>query len=116
MGEFDARATYLLECQIDWQQLQQLCTPGPDANGSYGCSWLGTNGQKVNEWILYSLVQNIPPTEVKNLQPAEAADTNGDGIPDAYWDLGIVIRGMNNAVSISDLVYAHNYSWSDVFH
>jgi hypothetical protein len=111
-----ARAAYLLQCQLDWQELKQICISGPDSNGNYGCSYLGTYGHKQNEWISHSLVHNIPPTEVKNLPPAEAADTNGDGIPDAYWDLGIVIRRMNNSGSISDPVYAHSYSWSDVFY
>ena len=111
-----ARAAYLLQCQLDWQELKQICVSGPDSNGNYGCSYLGTYGHKQNEWISHSLVHNIPPAEVKNLPPAEAADTNGDGIPDAYWDLGVVIRRMNNAGSISDPVYAHSYSWSDVFY
>jgi hypothetical protein len=111
-----ARAAYGLRCNLDWQQLQQLCIPGPDSTGNYNCSYLGTYGHKENKWISQSLVHEILPTEVKNLPPAEAADTNGDGIPDAYWDLGIVIRRMNNAGSISDPVYAHSYSWSDVFY
>ena len=44
------------------------------------------------------------------------ADTNGDGIPDAYWDPGVVINRMNDANSVSDPVYGHAYSWGDIFY
>jgi hypothetical protein len=111
-----ARAAYGLRCELDWQQLQQVCLAGPDSAGNYNCSYLGTYGHKDNKWISQNLVHEIPPSEVKNLPPAEAADTNGDGIPDAYWDLGIVIRRMNNAGSISDPVYSRSYSWGDLFY
>ncbi len=110
-----ARAPYLLTCQLLWLQYDQVCEAGPDTDGSYNCN--NFTGHKAYTWVQHSRGPNeVPPTEVKNLPPAEAADTNGDGVPDAYWDLGVVIRRMNDANSISDPVYAHSYSWGSVFY
>ena len=109
-----ARAAYGLTCELDWQQYTKNCVLGPDSSGNYDCG--GDRGHTVYSWDPHSVVHDIPPTEVKNLPPAQAADTNGDGVPDSYWDLGVVIRRMNDANSISDPVYAHSYSWGSVFY
>ncbi|HUH98999.1 MAG TPA: hypothetical protein VLZ89_16680 [Anaerolineales bacterium] len=88
-----ARAPYGLTCELDWEQYTSADT-----------------------WRSHSQTNEILPSQVKGLPPSEAADTNGDGKPDAFWDLGVVIRRMNDAGSISDPVYAHSYSWGDVFY
>ncbi len=86
-----ARAPYGLKCELDWDE------------------YLSDN-----TWRSHSQTDEITPSQVKNLPPPEAADTNGDGKPDAFWDFGIVVRRMNNAGRISDPVYAHSYSWGDI--
>ena len=44
-----------------------------------------------------------------------AADLNGDGVPDAYWDRHVQIRRMDDANRIDNPLYAHTYSWGDIF-
>ena len=108
-----ARAAYLVSCELDYQEYENVCVLGADASGNTNCD--NNRGHNVNEWVNHSMTQNLPVT--KSTVPASMmADTNGDGIPDAYWDPGVVINRMNDADSVSDPVYGHSYSWGDIFY
>jgi len=88
-----ARAAYGLRCELDWEEYT--------ASGT---------------WRERGQSNEILPSQVKNLPPAEAADTTGSGKPDAFWDLSVVVRRMNEAGSVADPAYAHSYSWGSVFY
>ena len=108
-----ARAAYLVSCELDYQEYDNVCVLGADASGNTNCD--NNRGHNVNEWVNKSMTQNLPVT--KSTVPASMmADTNGDGIPDAYWDPAVVINRMNDADSVSDPVYGHSYSWGDIFY
>ena len=40
-----------------------------------------------------------------------AADLNGDGVPDAYWDRLVQVRRMDNNKRIDEPDWKHTYSW-----
>ena len=108
-----ARAAYLVSCELDYQEYDNVCVLGADASGNTNCD--NNRGHNVNEWVNQSMTQNLPVTK-STVPDSMKADTNGDGIPDAYWDPGVVINRMNDADSVSDPVYGHSYSWGDIFY
>ena len=108
-----ARAAYLASCTLSYQEADEVCVKGPDSTGNTDCD--NNTGHTVLEWVNKSETQDLSVSKSK-VPANQMADTNGDGIPDAYWDLGVTVLRMNDANSVSDPVYAHSYSWGDVFY
>ena len=108
-----ARAAYLVKCELDYQQYMKVCVKGPGPDGQTGCD--NNTGHMVGEWVNQSQSEDDPVSKAQ-VPDSMKADTNGDGIPDAYWDPGVEINRMNDANSVSDPVYGHAYSWGDIFY
>ena len=108
-----ARAAYLVKCELDYQQFMKVCVAGPGPDGNTGCD--NNTGHMVGEWVNQSQSEDDPVSKAQ-VPDSMKADTNGDGIPDAYWDPGVEINRMNDANSVSDPVYGHAYSWGDIFY
>lgn len=108
-----AHSPYGLLCEMTWSRYDKICVPGKDPDtGEYTCP----GGHEETGWWKDGVTKDVKPTEVKNLPPELAADTNNDGVPDAFWDGGIVIQRMNDANNIDDPVWAHQYSWGQIFY
>ena len=108
-----ARAAYLVKCELDYQQYMKVCVKGPGPDGKTGCD--NNTGHMVGEWVNQSQSEDDPVSKAQ-VPDFMKADTNGDGIPDAYWDPGVEINRMNDANSVSDPVYGHAYSWGNIFY
>ena len=91
----------------------KVCVKGPGPDGNTGCD--NNTGHMVGEWVNQSMTEQDPVSRAQ-VPDSMKADTNGDGIPDAYWDPGVEINRMNDANSVSDPVYGHAYSWGDIFY
>ncbi len=117
-----AQSAYRLFWTLTYEEYveERECEPGPNANGVYQCQLSGQSVGNDGHWEYYYEWQprsdgaEIPPTLVQGLPAALAADLNGDGTPDAYWNNNILIRRMDdsnhvdaswNGISWGGLVY-----------
>lgn len=90
----------------------QGCLDGPNSRGRYNCNNdTGHTGIVGYEWRRRSSGGEISPTEVANLPASLAADLNGDGQPEAYWDRNLTLRRMDEAGSIHNPTYRRSWSW-----
>jgi hypothetical protein len=92
------RNPYGVVCELSWQEWEYNPYTGEEG------------------WIGHTDRQEITPDMVPNLPAEYAADTDGDGKADAFWNMGVVVLRMNEANSIDDPIYAHSYSWGEVFY
>jgi hypothetical protein len=88
------------------------CVSGPDGSGSYNCGG-GTGHREIvgYEWRLHREGGVIPPSAVDGLPPQMAADLNGDGVADAYWDNNLTIRRMDDNNRIDNPRYQRSWNW-----
>jgi hypothetical protein len=108
------RAPYRLYWELHYDEYVAIkeCVPGPGGNGGYNCG--GGTGHKVivgYEWRHQSRGGEIPPSEVTGLPASTAADLNGDGQPDAYWDHDLTLRRMDDANRVDNPTYQHSWNW-----
>jgi len=92
------RNPYGVVCELSWQEWEYNPSTGEEA------------------WIAHTDRQEITPDMVPGFPAEYAADTDGNGQADAFWNMGVVVMRMNEANSIDDPVYAHSYSWGEVFY
>ena len=108
------RSPYRLFWQLSYLQYQAItnCVNGPDANGNFNCAGGAGHKEVVGyEWRKHSSGGEIPPSAVANLPASQAADLNGDGTPDAYWDHNVTVRRMDNANSVDNPTYRRSWNW-----
>ena len=115
----DGRTPYKLFWEVHYLEYEaiQECVPGPAGGGGYNCG--GGTGHRVivgYEWRPHSNSGEIPPSEVNGLPPAVAADTNGDGQPDAYWDNNLTLRRMDDANHVDNPRYQHSWNWGGLIY
>ena len=48
---------------------------------------------------------------VEDLPPELAADLNGDGIADVYWNRNLTVRRMDPAGRVDNPVWAASWNW-----
>ena len=106
-----ARAAYLAECTLTYQQYTKVCVKGPGPDGQTGCD--NNTGHMVGEWVNQSMTEQDP---VSRAQVPASMEWDVNGVPVAYSDPGVEVNRMNDANSISDPVYGHSYSWGDIFY
>lgn len=83
------RSPYRLFWNLSYYEYTPLedCISGPNGNGPYDCGG-GTGHRAIvgYEWQQHSSGGEIAPSQVANLPASLAADLNGDGILEAYWN------------------------------
>jgi hypothetical protein len=108
------RSSYRLFWQLSYFEYEAItdCVDGPNGNGNYNCGG-GTGHNEVvgYEWRKHSSGGEIAPSEVANLPASLAADLNGDGTPDAYWDRNLTLRRMDNANRVDNPIYRRSWNW-----
>ena len=108
------KAPYQLLWKMNYYQWESDCVDGPADGGGTNChknSDGDFTGHKEWGWQSHSDGGVIPPSAVQNLPSSLAADLNGDGVPDAYWDRLVQIRRMDNNNRIDNPQWKHTYSW-----
>jgi len=93
------------------------CVSGPGGNGGYNCG--GGTGHKVIvgfDWKSHSNGGEISPSDVQNVPDGSAADMNGDGHADAFWDNNLTLRRMDGANHVDNPQYLHHWNWSGVIY
>ena len=115
----DGRTPYKLFWEVHYLEYEaiQECVPGSAGGGGYNCGG-GTGHKEIvgYEWRPHSNGGEIPPSEVNSLPPAAAADTNGDGTPDAYWDNNLTLRRMDDANHVDNPQYQHAWNWGGLIY
>ncbi len=108
------RSPYRLFWQLSYFQYEAItdCVDGPNSSGDYNCGG-GTGHKQVvgHEWRRHSSSGEIPPSEVANLPASLAADLNGDGTPDAYWNRNLTLRRMDDANRVDNPTYRRSWNW-----
>jgi hypothetical protein len=113
------RSPYRLFWRLSWYAYEGIeeCLPGPNGNGVYNCA--NDTGHKAitgYEWRRHSRGGEIPPTAVQGLPAALAADLNGDGSPEAYWNNNLTIRRMDDANRVDNPTYRRSWNWGGMIY
>jgi len=113
------RSPYRLFWRLSWQQYEGIeeCVAGPNVNGVYNCD-NGTGHRAITsyEWQHRSQSGEIPPSAVQGLPAALAADLNGDGSPDAYWNNNLTLRRMDDANRVDNPTYRRSWNWGGIIY
>lgn len=113
------RSPYRLFWRLSWQQYEGIeeCVAGPNANGVYNCD-NGTGHRAITryEWQHRSQGGEIPPSAVQGLPAALAADLNGDGSPEAYWNNNLTLRRMDDANRVDNPTYRRSWNWGGIIY
>jgi hypothetical protein len=113
------RSAYKLFWNLSYDEYVAVrgCLDGPNGKGQYNCNDdTGHTGIVGYEWRRRSSGGEIPPSVVANLPGSLAADLNGDGNPDAYWDRNLTLRRMDEAGSINNPTYRRSWSWGGLIY
>jgi len=114
-----ARSAYRLFWNLSYLEYSAIeeCVSGPNGNGNYNCGG-GTGHKAVTgyEWRRHSSGGEIPPSAVANLPASVAADLNGDGMAEAYWDRNLTLRRMDNAGSVDNPTYRRSWNWGGLIY
>lgn len=114
-----ATSAYRLFWSLLYEAYDKDCQAGPDpASGTYNCKTSNSepldDGHWEYEWEDQSMGGEITPNMVIGLPPELAADLNGDGIPDAYWNSQVTIRRMDDNNSVTNPAWQGTWSWGGV--
>ncbi len=113
------RAPYKLFWELRYYVYTAIraCVDGPGGNGNYNCGG-GTGPREIvgYEWRRNSSGGEIPPTAVQNLPVSVMADTNNDGMPDAYWDRNLTLRRMDDNNRVDNPQYQRSWNWGGLIY
>ena len=113
------RSAYSLSWRLTYDVYEGVeeCLPGPNGNGVYNCG-NGTGHRAITsyEWRMRSSGGDIPPGAVAGLPAALAADLNGDGSPDAYWNNNLTLRRMDDANRVDNPTYQRSWNWGGIIY
>ena len=113
------RAPYRLFWELRYYEYvaKMGCVAGPGGNGNYNCGG-GTGHREIvgYEWERNSSGGEIPPTAVLNLPASVMADTNHDGMPDAYWDKNLTLRRMDDNNRVDNPRYQCSWNWGGIIY
>jgi hypothetical protein len=111
-----AHSPYRLFWQLTYEEYRKRCEPGADpVTGELNC--ITQEGEPSNDghwaylWVDKSLDGEITPPMVQGLPPALAADVNGDGVPDAFWNNNVTIRRMDQSDRVDNPRWAASWNW-----
>lgn len=110
-----AVTAYRLFWSLNYEEWDRDCRPGPDpVTGGFHCRTSNQaefdDGHWEYDWDARSMGGEISPDMVPDLPAGMAADLDGDGTADAYWNRRITIRRMNNAGGVGGS-WAASWSW-----
>jgi hypothetical protein len=111
-----AYSPYRLFWRLTYERYRRDCRAGPDPDtGQFRCKTRGSltenDGHWEYEWVDRSDSGEILPRMVQGLPPSLAADLNGDGVPDAYWNHNLTIRRMDEANRVDNPLWAASWNW-----
>ena len=111
-----AVTAYRLFWHLTYQKYVRDCESGRDpASGSLTCKTnrnaVSNDGHWRYHWENRSKGGEIPPQVVLGLPAGMAADLNGDGSPDAYWNRRVTVRRMDENNRIDNPAWAGAWYW-----
>jgi hypothetical protein len=111
-----ASSPYRLFWRLTYERYKRDCAPGPDPDaGDYDCKTHKglpeDDGHWEYAWEGRSDGGEITPRLVQGLPPSLAADLNGDGVPDAYWNRIVTIRRMDEGGRVDNPQWAASWNW-----
>ena len=111
-----AHSPYRLFWRLTYERYTRDCEPGPDpGTGQLRCKTRNrlpeNDGHWAYEWDGRSDGGEILPRMVPGLPPNLAADLNGDGVPDAYWNHNLTIRRMDEGNRVDNPEWAASWNW-----
>lgn len=111
-----ATSAYRLFWSLSYEKYVKDCRPGPDpVSGTFTCKTKNSepvdDGHWEYEWDRRGQGGEITPEMVIGLPPGMAADLDGDGSPDAYWNSRVTIRRMDDAGRIDNPLWQASWSW-----
>ena len=116
-----AVTAYRLFWSLRFEEWDRDCRPGPDpVGGGFQCRTSNQveadDGHWEYDWEKRGMGGEITPEMVAGLPPGMAADLDGDGSADGYWNRKITIRRMDDAGAVSSGAWGGSWSWGgDVF-
>ena len=115
----NGRAPYKLYWELRYFVYTAIteCVAGPGDNGRYNCN--SGRGHRVvvgYRWRLNASGGEIPPYAVQGLPASAAADTNGDGVLDAYWDRNLTLRRMDDNNRVDNPQYQRSWNWGGMIY
>jgi len=111
-----AYSPYRLFWRLTYERYTRDCEPGPDpGTGQFRCktrhSLPENDGHWEYEWDGRRDGGEILPRMIAGLPPNLAADLNGDGVPDAYWNHNLTIRRMDEGNRVDNPAWAASWNW-----
>jgi hypothetical protein len=111
-----AYSPYRLFWHLTYERYTRDCEPGPDpGTGQFRCKTRSSlpenDGHWEYEWDGRRDGGEILPRMVAGLPPSLAADLNGDGVPDAYWNHNLTIRRMDEGNRVDNPAWAASWHW-----
>jgi hypothetical protein len=111
-----AHSPYRLFWSLSYEGYMRECHEGPHpVNGEYECETGSDPGVEDGHWEYRwddrGQGGEITPQTVEGLPPELAADLNGDGIMDAYWNRNLTIRRMDEAGQVGNPAWAASWNW-----
>ena len=114
-----ATSAYRLFWSLSYEAYDKDCEPGPDPEtGTFNCQLSGQSieddGHWEYEWENQNMGGEITPDMVIGLPSEIAADLDGDGTPDAYWNHQVTVRRMDDNNQIDNPTWQASWSWGGV--
>lgn len=115
-----AQSAYRLFWSLAYEAYAKHCKPGPDPDtGVVNCPTHGNsenNGHWEYTWDANGMGGEITPDMVEGLPPSLAADLDGNGTPDAYWNHQVIVRRMDEANSVTNPQWQGSWTWGGVIY
>jgi hypothetical protein len=111
-----ATSAYRLFWSLSYEEYTRTCELGPHpVSGAFTCktrfSEPADNGHWEYEWRKRGQGGEITPNTVIGLPPELAADLDGDGSPDAYWNHLVTVRRMDENNRIDNPQWQGSWAW-----
>lgn len=111
-----AQSAYRLFWTLRYEKWDRDCVPGPEPlTGAFQCRTipqaLADDGHWEYGWDPHGMGGEITPQMVVGLPAGMAADLDGDGSPDAYWNRKVTVRRMDNANRIDNAAWSGSWNW-----
>lgn len=112
-----AQSPYRLFWSLSYEVFVRECEPGPHPlSGQMNCktnnSQLVNDGHWVNEWQDRGQGGEITPQMVIGLPAGLAADLDGDGVAEAFWNRNVLVRRMDDANRVDNPQWQASWSWA----
>jgi hypothetical protein len=111
-----ANSPYRLFWRLTYERYTRDCEDGPDPDtGQFRCKTRNSlpenDGHWAYAWDGRSDGGEITPRMVPGLPSNLAADLNGDGVHDAFWNHQVTIRRMDEGGRVDNAQWAASWNW-----